>query len=98
MALAKDFDKYGTTFTAAYHKVMYITANITQGYQINVYVYFNQAASDNGDEALAQKTYTIPYQETILDGNGDVVLYDNPIKFAYGLLKLQPEYATAVDV
>jgi len=98
MALAKDITKYGTTFVDAYHRVNVISADTLAGFTIIVDVYFSEAASDNGEQALDSKTHKLDWVSFVDDGLGGHATYENPIQFAYGLLKTLPEYTGATDV
>ena len=98
MALALDLEKYGTTFTNAYHKINVVGSNVQSGYTIIVNVYYDATASANGEEALTTKTYSLEWVEGVDDGSSGYLDYHNPIEFGYGLLKTLPEYATATDV
>ncbi|RYE95685.1 MAG: hypothetical protein EOO77_42405 [Oxalobacteraceae bacterium] len=98
MALTKNYNRYGTTFNNAYFQITTVQTSKAQGYTVLVQVFVSATAATSGVEAISQLSYQIPYREVVdndADGNPDV--FQNPVAFAYALLKTLPDYADATD-
>lgn len=83
MALQKSFDRFGTTFTTAYHKIESLRVS-KESVGITLHIYPNSSEMD----LIGAFIYEMDY-----DPNGG-----EPLTQAYNYLKTLPEYSGATDV